>query len=72
LSKTFEAVYEGGVFRPTKRVDLPEGTRVLLRVEAVSPSGITSFTERFVGLLAEHGVKIKEDPLKVLLRMRER
>ena len=72
MGKVFEAVYEGGVLRPVGKVDLPEGARVLLKIEAVRPSGITSFAEEFVTLLAKRGVKIEEDPLKILLEMRER
>ncbi|MDK2463647.1 MAG: antitoxin family protein [Candidatus Korarchaeota archaeon] len=36
-----EAVYEGGVFRPLRKVDLPEGkrVRVLIRTER-SPKGL--------------------------------
>lgn len=30
MSETIEAIYENGVFRPVKPVDLPEGTRVLI------------------------------------------
>jgi predicted DNA-binding antitoxin AbrB/MazE fold protein len=37
MSQTIEAVYENGVFKPLRPVELPEGTRV--RVEAeVSPA----------------------------------
>jgi predicted DNA-binding antitoxin AbrB/MazE fold protein len=30
MSETIEAIYENGVFKPVKPVDLPEGTRVLI------------------------------------------
>ena len=36
MSETFEAIYEGGVFRPLVPVNLPEGQ--LVRVNANSPS----------------------------------
>lgn len=36
--KTIGAIFENGVFRPTERVDLPEGTVVRVEPEAVEPS----------------------------------
>ena len=35
LSKVIEAVYEKGVLRPLKKLDLPEGVRVRVRIEGV-------------------------------------
>lgn len=35
MSQPIEAIYEDGIFKPLKPVDLPEGTRV--RVEAEDP-----------------------------------
>ena len=37
MTTTVEAVYQGGVFKPVRPVDLPENQRVQLRVEAVRP-----------------------------------
>lgn len=31
--KSIEAVYEGGVFKPVERIDLPEGIRVRIVVK---------------------------------------
>lgn len=33
MSQTIEAVYEDGIFKPLKPVDLPEGTRVRIEAE---------------------------------------
>lgn len=35
LSKVIEAVYERGVLRPLRKLDLPEGARVRVRIEGV-------------------------------------
>ena len=35
MSKVVEAIYENGVLRPLKKLDLPEGTRVRLRIEGI-------------------------------------
>ena len=34
MSRTIEAIYEDGVFKPLRPVDLPEGTRVPVEAEA--------------------------------------
>lgn len=36
MSQTIEAVYEDGIFKPLKPVDLPEGTRVRVEAEETS------------------------------------
>ena len=36
MTTTVEAVYQGGVFKPVRPVDLPENQRVQLQVESVS------------------------------------
>jgi len=33
LSKVIEAVYENGVLKPLEKLDLPEGTRLRIRIE---------------------------------------
>lgn len=38
MTTTFEAVYERGVLRPLKPVELPEGTKVEVTVRPGSPS----------------------------------
>jgi predicted DNA-binding antitoxin AbrB/MazE fold protein len=35
MTTTIEAVYEGGVFRPTRQIALTEGTRVEVSIPAV-------------------------------------
>ncbi len=35
MTTTVEAVYQGGVFKPVRPVDLPENQRVQLKVESV-------------------------------------
>ncbi|MCE4604704.1 MAG: antitoxin family protein [Aeropyrum sp.] len=35
MSKVIEAVYEEGVLRPLRKLDLPEGARVRVRIEGV-------------------------------------
>lgn len=58
-----EAVYEGGVFRPLGRVDLPEGKRVRVIVE-----------ESLVDVARRVGERVRRDaegdPLRTLLAIR--
>ncbi len=35
MGKVVEAIYEDGVLRPLKKLDLPEGARVRLRIEGI-------------------------------------
>ena len=52
MSKVIEAVYERGVLRPLRKLDLPEGVHVRVRIEG------------FYGLLREWGVdtqKLKDE-----------
>jgi predicted DNA-binding antitoxin AbrB/MazE fold protein len=35
MSRTIEAIYKDGVFKPLRPVDLPEGTRVRVEAEAL-------------------------------------
>ena len=70
MDKVIEVIYEDGVFKPLKKVEFPEKTRLKIRIEAVKPSGILEIAREFrkrVNL-----TKIKEDPLEILLEMRER
>ncbi len=39
MTTTVEAVFQGGVFKPTRPVDLPENQRVTLNVDAVPITG---------------------------------
>jgi len=36
MIKVIEVVYENGVFKPLKRVDLPEGSRLVILIEDFS------------------------------------
>lgn len=38
MSQTIDAIYENGIFKPLKPVDLPEGTRVRIEAEETSDS----------------------------------
>jgi len=33
MTRVIEVIYENGVFKPTKRVDLPEGSRFVILLE---------------------------------------
>ncbi len=35
MSKVIEAVYERGVLRPVRKLDLPEGVRLRVRIEGI-------------------------------------
>ncbi len=35
MSKVIEAVYERGVLRPLRKLDLPEGVRVKVKIEGI-------------------------------------
>ena len=65
---TIEVIYENGVFKPLKKVDLPEKTRLRIRVEAVKPTGIMEIAKEFRKSIRLE--EIKEDPLKILLENR--
>lgn len=36
--RTITAVYENGLFRPTEKIELPEGTTVRLELEGTAPA----------------------------------
>jgi predicted DNA-binding antitoxin AbrB/MazE fold protein len=70
---TVEAVYQGGVFKPTGAVDLPDNQRVRLQVEPVSAAAVEArawleearrFRDRIaarVGVLPDCTPEIAED-----------
>ncbi len=70
MAKVIEAVYENGVFKPLEKVDLPEKTKLRIRIEAVKPSGMLDIAKEFRKRINLE--KIKDDPLQVLLEMRSR
>jgi len=63
MSKTIEVMYEKGVFKPLQRVDLPEKTKLRLRIES---EGLYEVIEDLSGMFGD----MKEDPLKTLLENR--
>ena len=70
MAKVIEAVYENGVFKPLEKLDLPEKTKLRIKIEAVKPSGILDIAKEFRKKINLE--KIKDDPLQVLLEMRDR
>ncbi len=70
MAKIIEVVYENGVFKPLEKVDLPEKTKLRIRIEAVKPSGILDIVKEFRKKINLE--EIREDPLQVLLEMRDR
>jgi len=70
MTKVIEVVYEDGVFKPLEKVDLPEKTKLRIKIEAVKPSGILDIVKEFRKKINLE--EIKEDPLQVLLEMRDR
>ena len=63
MQKTIEVVYEKGMFKPLQKVDLPEKTKLRLRIES---KGLYELIEA----LSEMFKEVKEDPLKILLENR--
>lgn len=39
MKATVEAIFEGGVFKPVERPEIPEGEHVQLTVETAEPAG---------------------------------
>jgi len=70
MAKVIEVVYENGVFKPLEKVDLTEKTKLRIRIEAVKPSGILDIVKEFRSKINLE--EIKEDPLQILLEMRDR
>ena len=70
MEKVIEVIYEDGVFKPLEKVNLPEKTKMRIRIEAVKPGGIMDIVKEFRKRVNLE--EIKEDPLQVLLEMRDR
>jgi len=70
MGKVIEIIYEDGVFKPLEKVNLPEKTKIRIRIEAVKPGGIMDIVKEFRKKINLE--EIKEDPLQVLLEMRDR
>ena len=62
------AVYEKGVLKPRKKLELPEGALVRVKVGVVRATHLYEIVRRYSILLKD----VEEDPLTVLLRMRGR
>jgi len=71
VSTTVEAVYQGGVFKPLRPVDLPENQRVRLNVDSMPAADFQAWLDRIrpvqqrivarFGILPDSGPIIAED-----------
>jgi predicted DNA-binding antitoxin AbrB/MazE fold protein len=69
--KTFQAIYEDGVFKPTEPVDLPEHSRVKVEAEPGEPQ-TTGKAMTGADLMRFHGtVDWPEDAVAYQRRIRE-
>ena len=72
MAKAIEVIYEGGVFKPLERVDLQESTKMRILLEPVKPKGLLKLAEELEQKQKGEGIELEEDPLEVLIRIRER
>jgi len=72
MAKAIEVIYEGGVFKPLERVDFQESTKMRILLEPVKPKGLLKLAEELEQKQKGEGIELDEDPLEVLIRMRER
>ena len=70
MEDVVEVVYENGVFKPLKKIDLPNSTKGKVIIERKKVSNIEYF-EKIIEELSKE-IEIKEDPLKILLESRKR
>ncbi len=70
MEKIIDVVYENGVFKPIKKVTLPEKTRGKVILEEKLMGDIEEISRDIDEVLKE--TKISEDPLEVLFEMRRR
>ena len=61
MEQVIEAIYENGIFKPLKKVDLKEGERVKIRIERSLVEIIRSYQEKF---------KLREEDIEEFLRER--
>jgi predicted DNA-binding antitoxin AbrB/MazE fold protein len=76
MTTTVEAVYQGGVFKPVRPVDLPEDQRVQLEVKEVPATDFQEWLARIrpvqtqivadFGLLSDSTPIIQEDRRRVV------
>ena len=72
MTKEIAVIYESGVFKPLEKVDFPESAKMKIRIEPVKPKGLLKLVEELEQKQKEEGIELREDPLEVLIRMRER
>ena len=70
MVNVIEVVYENGVFKPMKKVTLPEKAKGKVIIEERVMGDIEEIIEEIDKALEE--ADISEDPLEVLLEMRKR
>jgi len=70
MEEVIEVVFRDGVFKPLKKIDLPNDTRGKVIIERKKVSNVEYF-EKIVEELTKE-IEIKEDPLKILLENRKR
>ncbi|ASJ16867.1 hypothetical protein A3L04_07165 [Thermococcus chitonophagus] len=66
MSKVIEVVYEKGVLKPTKPLNLKEGQKLLIKIY---DEDILEFAREIRKKITPE--KVKEDPTDYLLRLRE-
>ncbi|HEX4589843.1 MAG TPA: antitoxin family protein [Gemmataceae bacterium] len=75
MTTTIEAVYQGGVFKPTRPVDLPENQRVTLAVQPAPPDDVRTWLDALretrARLQAEYGTFPDSTPGIAEDRMRD-
>jgi predicted DNA-binding antitoxin AbrB/MazE fold protein len=72
MAKAIEVIYEDGMFKLLEKVDFQESTRMRRIIEPVKPKGLLKLAEELKQKQKEECIEISEDPLEVLIRMRER
>ena len=63
MVNAIEVIYEEGVFKPLKRIDLPEGTRCVVIIEEDIDDVVAKVDE----LIKRKRITIKDDPLEILI-----
>jgi len=60
-----DVIYEDGVFKPLKKIDLPRGMRIRMKI-VKSSNGLSNIIEK----LSKEYASVDKDPLKHFLRER--
>lgn len=66
MTRAIEVIYERGVFKPLRHVELPEGTKGVVIIE----EDIDIVVAKVSKLIEEKRITIEDDPLEVLIRGR--